>query len=819
MAVKRQKSKPISVLVVVMILIISAVGGLFYMPSRRKLLERQVADNQVSAAWQTFQEIPAWQKQKDPVFYLATELHLKHRRMAGFKSAQFDDLLITAYQGCVTHNFDPQIVELVIRFTATHPRPERALELGRPWIPQFPSRYQEEIIDRLVDGFRAANEPQLAAELYQQFYNRVVSTENRIFKLARWWEEAGHPDKASDQVNEFMKDLEPETVPRIARRQIHLFRAANRQVAAFEACYKLFYRSDLKSRADLYELLVKTASEVSRVAEIIEEVVKKAEEFPDNLEKWLDLRDLATAAGRLDLAVYGAEGVVRLAPNVAEHSFKHGQLLEWSDRAADAFAAYIPAVSAEHDEAWDRYLALAFALFRELEAAELLASMPAVVERRQLEHQMAQLNEKCGFFEEAERWYQLSIERHPTNIFAFREYGRFLLGLYEYEKALGVFTRALELAPDDVWALSGLSETHYRLGNFEEAHDILASAADRTGNEELLNQLISLAEAMQRTDTLISALEKKIARGGSPNDIKQLAFAYQRMGRSVELVEVLKAGLLKYPDDPVIRIRLATFLSEREDYVEAIRVLEGSSLITSHREAKLLYISLLVQAQQFDRAEKFFKQYVPLDKPDLTPAPVQRSTNPRVRLVAWQEEVVDPTPGLLAIRQNEGFLALQAMIAEGFERYGEAEAVWKKLHESPMDKLEYGMNYARILAHNGKLLKAMAVYKKYSDVNTSTALKLKAQFLAAAGKFRDAEEMQKQYLESKPSDLAKAFGFLGDLRLSRGNRIEAKRAFERGLNTMLEEANKSSIAGAPKVPAATIDSKPLSSHPPEVKDE
>jgi predicted Zn-dependent protease len=261
---------------------------------------------------------------------------------------------------------------------------------------------------------------------------------------------------------------------------------------------------------------------------------------------------------------------------------------------------------------------------------------------------------------------------------------------------------------------------------------------------------------LQRLDTIVSSLRHKMTNGSaSVDDLKRLATVYEQTGKTSELVDTLKTGLLKYPEDPDLRLRLADFFMERKDYLEGAKVLEKSGLVKTNLAAMQMYLEFLVQAQKFGDADKFFSANVPTKA-----------------------------------RETELFLNLRAAIAEGLDRKNEAQKIYRQLYEMKPGNMFYAMNYARFLADGGRTKEALAILEKFRASPRPETMKLMAQVLATAGRYKEAEEWQLRYLRSTPTDLPQAFGFLGDVRLSRGDKVNARRAYEKGLEAMLKEVSQ-----------------------------
>lgn len=78
----------------------------------------------------------------------------------------------------------------------------------------------------------------------------------------------------------------------------------------------------------------------------------------------------------------------------------------------------------------------------------------------------------------------------PAAVKAFTQAANRLLENEQFEKALGAFSKALDLSPNNRMALKGLVSAHTKLGSAEEAAEILERAvADSPGDLELISML------------------------------------------------------------------------------------------------------------------------------------------------------------------------------------------------------------------------------------------------------------------------------------------------------------------------------------------
>lgn len=143
--------------------------------------------------------------------------------------------------------------------------------------------------------------------------------------------------------------------------------------------------------------------------------------------------------------------------------------------------------------------------------------------------------------EEAERHHRRALELNPGSAEAHRRYARLLLTLGRFDELVRQLRRAVELDPLHISYRLSLASGLWFTGDFEggvaEAHKILELEPDNAGG------LYSLGFAsMLSGDTAqgIAALERALeVRPGYPFNTTALAWAYARVGRRAESLELL----------------------------------------------------------------------------------------------------------------------------------------------------------------------------------------------------------------------------------------------------------------------------------------
>lgn len=766
MAIDRRKLKPISPWSIIVVLLASGIAVMLLLPTKRGLLERQLRDGDFRNAQETLKAIPWYEKARDSAYFDLTEIQLERRSLRPERTLQLEKHLQKVIAFCQKHDFKPEFVREAALVIEMHPSADRAYELAAPWLSKIPLAAREEIINSCVKKFLADNQPQRALDIYQEFFGNAITTNARVSQMVALLRQNGRSKDALEVLEKYVKinfkKLDAETLE-LAKLEIALLRENGRSEQAFQAIKELFHASSAQEQKQLFDLLILAAKEANRTSEVLAEIESKAEENPDDKELWILFANTATAAERHDLAVKAWKRLIAAEPQNGQYRFKLGQVYEWSGKPNDAFDTYLDALKLKVVETLDRLLDLNPGLFRDVELAQALEEVPELIRQKALELRLARLENKIGNFDVAKKWFEAALTRDPQNVMVLQEYAGLMLSLYQYEEALAVFTKVKQLSPNEPIVLRGLAETYMRMNRFQDAYDILEQLTDRAKDPQSLEDFIFLAQTMGKLDGVLRGLYLKIQmKDAAPHHYLDLGYFLYVKGDSKECLRILREGLARFPKDDAVRLQLATVLKDNKDYLEAGRVLEGSEkLLVSNASAIELYISMLIQAQKYKEASVFLRERV--------------------------------KPSLL---ESETFINFRASVAEELDNRVEAAQLLNRLYAAKPQNPYYALNYARVTSALGRTKEAKAVLAPFLGEPTPEVLKLAAEVFAAAREYREAERWQRMYLETNPPERHKAVGFLGDVLLSRGDRVNARVAYTRALDILLTDITKNSKKGA-----------------------
>ena len=741
--------------------ILCAFLALWLIPTERNLLERQLMDKAWGKALITLRGLPAKTRAKEARRYALLEIQLERRLLAPDDPGALSKQLARACELATPFKFEPAFMEEISALLMQVRDPEAAYALLQPSLPRIPANARAPLYEALVKKALAAAKPVLAMQIYGAHWqaNPNDATTLALVSLTR---QAGQPALGLRAVEEFARRAGRPLVrisPRLAWERITLLRETGQPAAAYEAIRELMAVVEPAERDRLFGLLMTTARESNRLRELLPEIQRRAAADPENVQLWRTLVELALAGGDQKAAMEALRRIVALEPNDSAHHLRLAQLYEWNTAPNDAFDHYLIALRLKEPAAIERLMALAPGLYRDADLAKSLAEAGNLLDRRKHAPFLARLEANIGNFEQAESYYIALTREANASVNLVKEYARLLLDLAHYDRALPVLQRILKQQPDDASALGALAECYFRLGDYPKALTAYQRLVQRAPDKTTVEGLLTLAESMGKLDLAADALDEWLRKSPQPaaKDFQRLAYFQGVAGRPEKVRDALASGMEKFPQDETLRRQLVYALSDNGQFSEAAEVLRPHPELKRDEELTKLYLSLLLQAKRLTDAEAFVTR-------ELTPELVEKL----------------------------GLIAAVASVYDANGNWQAAMALYEKLHLQDPANTSHGIAYARLLVRANRNRDALAVLQRYLDAATPSTHELAAQVLAATRDFKLAAAHQRAFVASQPENAGRAWGFLGDILLARGDKQGARVAYQRAIQEMLRTLGKSS---------------------------
>lgn len=662
----------------------------------------------------------------------------------------------SAYSGEIASEFTPLIPHL-----ADLPA---AFDQIAADLPQAPTAQRA----RLTEGFQraalAANQPALAATVFALAHPLPARAPADRLELARLWELAGRPADALAALGDA-----PDAA--LVTRRIALLRSLNRNREALAL---------LRAQSETAAASLPVAEELSAVALAAGEpagaapyLARYLAAHPGDLSVHRRLRDLFVAAGQPAAALGSGRQAVALGSQQPADLRDLARIYEFTTQPALAFDTWLAlalsapprppttpdsvAPSADHLTALDRLVALNPGLYRDADLARALAKLVPVPGRPDYLLLLARLDVSLGRFDEA----RLSFERYlaivPADADALVDFAHLNRELYLFAEAEPLLRRAAALRPAETTLGREIAELLVAQNRHLDALAAYRQLVQTAPSEEILGPYIRLAESLGRYDDFTRGLRLRIDLSPTPSarDFLLLAYGYELTDDDVRRQAALDEGLRRSTDSDDLRLQLAFALSAERKYTAAQAALAPHTGLHSHAPAATLYLELLRLNNDTAAERRYLAQ-------PLAPALVH------------DESIVDHL----------------ARAHEALRNYAEAERLWRELTALRPTEFAYTAGLARVLLLRRRAAEAQQLLAPFLREPTPAILKLAAEIASAAGDHRSAEKYQLAYLDAVRTAPAADWGALGDMRLSRGDRTGAKRAYSESLRRLLAQLTK-----------------------------
>ena len=759
--------------------ILIVCGGLTYflIPSERVLLERQVEDGRDAAsALATLRKLPDSEKARNPANYALLELKLTRKTLKPKNTNEIHNLIIKACREYGRFSSRREFLNEIEALLQMSRQPDKDFEAMSPHLVRFPYDAQLDFIKTTAEKALANNQPVLSAELRTLLLQKLKDQKYKVevarylnkevaklpealqvetLELIKLWRAAAKPEKGLEILVQHEKTLSGDLfkeAPEFARLKIDLHRELGQTAEAFDLVNRFYNNSEGTAKEGLFELWLTIGREANKIEELFPIVKKKAEEAPQDLKLWETYGDLASGStNTIKYAIDAYQKLCLIITNRGDLYLKLAQTYEWSNQPEAAFNTYLIALKLKQEKAIDRLLDLNPGLYRHTELAEAFNEQTDMVNNSTRLLDLTRLQMEAGNFDRALRGYEQLIQTQNQNTNLFKEYGQILMRLYEFEKALVVYKKAEQMSPKDKSILKANAEILYHMGNYEDSFKYYELLIADSPNIDVLESYAALAEALGQLNKLAQSIEVRISLSTNviSYDYHQLAYSRKLLGQTNAFIATLKEGLKRFPDDASLRLQTVLALQETEQFDQAAEYLIKHPELKKNAELLQMYIGLLVSSQKLKEAEAFFAKEVPSQ-----------------------------------FRTNPGLLESEAYVYESLKQPENALKIYAKLRQINPTEIRYTANYARMLCLAGRYKEALPFVPMIESGVDKERLHLLAQIHAAASKFKLAEDYQKQYIASRPENMPQAWGFLGDIYLSRGEKTMAKRAYQRGLDEL-----------------------------------
>jgi Flp pilus assembly protein TadD len=303
---------------------------------------------------------------------------------------------------------------------------------------------------------------------------------------------------------------------------------------------------------------------------------------PEDVEVVHDLGRLALQQNQLDRAETHFHHAAEMAPHHPDSWFGLGEVWRERGQAEEAERMYLKVLDLApgHREAFQRLGYLYRQVFRTPVKAEEL--------------------------------YRRFIRANPGWVEAYSGLAQLLAQRNELAEAEQLMRRARDLSPNTPGIHNALGEVLRMRGNFNEALQSYERALQLSPNNPYFQNNIGIVHSMRGEHTEAEALFRELLERAAKNPsinplpfLSNLALACKDQGKAREAEQYFRKALALAPDDAEIRNNFASFLAERDLYLDEALQLATSAVAAEPNNPSFLHTlgTVHLHRREFDAAE------------------------------------------------------------------------------------------------------------------------------------------------------------------------------------------------------------------------
>lgn len=735
--------------------VVLAVAGLWFLiPDQKTMLERLVQDGHANRALNLISSLPAQTRAEHPALFSLIEFRLQREQLFPAQQRLLEAHLERVLRATVETDFHEEFVEEMFATLKLTTNAIVVTGMIRPVVGEMPLDVRRALTPELVRISLAAAEPLLGAEIFEEFMADVEMTDQQWSEAVRLWRLAGRPEQALLMIEQRQGAFPGERGAFLTVLEAELLRELGENTKAYRLLKSHLdetFKRVGNIQKDHLELLMALAMETGDELELLPLYDEYVRLNPGAEKVWVRLAELSAFRKDWSRSLSAYQRAIELNPGEITYKRRLAQFYEWNDQPGRAFTLYLACAHAADPFAVDRLVALNPGLYRTPELADVLQGIVPIPGRPDLTLQLARVSVDLGEYEKAKASFEAYLEeKEDPSVYA--ELGELNLILLQFEQGLASFQKAAALAEDPTPHQYRVAQCLSLLNRYEESFAIYELLSEKTDQVEVLDEYLRFAEALGRYDKVSDAILRKVHLGHpvGQDELVKLDFSLQTQGKANEQLPLLERGLESFPENDIMRQQLALLLARQTKYREAQQILALHKRLKQERSVLVMYLDLMIANNDFARAFEFIsggiEPYLNDDK------------DVRLRI---------------------------GHIYANLRKFREAEDVYRKLHEEFPENGIYALYLAIMVGTLQDFTDAMAIATPYLVNPTPEVLELAAKMAVVVEDYAKAEEYQIQYMQRMERPSHYEFGYLGDIRHSRGDRRGAAGAYEWALRLLI----------------------------------
>lgn len=728
-------------------LLLGACGAAVFLlvPDDPQLVEDLLRDGKIKEARRQFEKMSAADTAQTNARYRLLELRLVRcelapgdvaglrafwtRAVAAWRDADFADSLFLDLRTVVGRLADPTAAWRVVA----------------PLLPRAPAKQRARLLEDFTHAALAAGQAGTAAEAFALGHPAADRRPAETLELARLWTLAGQTENA-------LQALGDEQAPELAERRIELLRALNRNRDALALLRTRFSAvpDEFNTFSDV-EAFTTVALQAGLPADAVPVYQRFVAANPSDLIALRNLRDLLVTAGQAAAAIEPARRAITLGERNQDDLRRLAQILEWSGSPSPAFEIWLELGLTGELPAIDRLIELNPGLYRDDDLLRALATVVPVSGRPDYTLRLARLEVVLGRYDRAVAHFQEYLANAATATDVMLELARLFVEINRFAEAETWLRQVAGRRPTDAAIQREIADVLVLEGRHSEALAIYARLAEQSPTAEFIEPYTRLAESLGRYGDLVRGLRTRIEHAPKPTarDYLMLAYGYEAGDDAPQRRRTLEEGLQRLPESDELRLQLASALAAEKNFVRSQRTLAPHTRLHEEPAATALFLELM-----------------------------------RLNNDTTSERLFLATPLTPSVAGDESVRERLARTHEALRDYPTAERLRRELLEERPGDPERIADLTRVLLLQGRTAEARALLTPLLQAPSPAILRIAAEIAQASGGHLTAEKYQLAYLAAQRTAPALDWSALGDIRLSRGDRTGAKRAYAEALRRM-----------------------------------
>ncbi len=702
---------------------------------------------------------------KTAPFFLITELKLRREKRLIESSGSWLKLVNDGFVYYRKSNFNEAVFQEFLKIIEQAPLVEGIEKLIQKKTNGYTDQKIFELITMFKDRALAEANVTAAAGIYTTAFPLGLIDLESSREIVRLWRMNAKPEMALSQLLRVTKGkvFDDDDLLAFVDLRVGLLK----ELGQINDAYLLFksyveVHPEVLVKDDVFGKLKSLAIESDHVDNVVSFYKLRLDHISDRKETLLDYIEELIKLQKLQ----DVKGIISEEPSIFEGvpdlERSYAQLLEWSSEPESAFNYYKKLAMASDEKSLARMKDLYTGLMRDREYAEALAVFVKEGNDPVLGYELAKLYVRLGRYDEAIDLIKESVSQIDKDLHVYYlDLADIYRTTYRFDEAKGALALADNYKPGDANIKRQIAEIQVFVGDYDNALSEYEVLFNQYQNDGDLDAVISLAFSSRNMELYHKFLEMKVRKkiNVKVQNYLDLIFYYAENKQLEKSYEFLDLAFQHYPNEKEIVKLVFINYQDRKAYDDAFAMLKKYPDLLDDSLIYTSFIYLTINS----RSNALLEHDLPL-----------RSKN------------------------QSGFIKngmIQKAIADYYisqQRIDEAIVIYEHLLKNSPKDIDLILGYVMALSSKGRKDEVLVLLEPILESDQKEkAYELAALVYTELGDFEKAEKYQIAYIKSGKRNNYYGLGFLGDIRLSRGDDTGSERAYRSSLFAMIRSFDNS----------------------------